>query len=78
MIAQVLQLLPILIVSGIYAVVVYVVADKRRVNPWPWTIGTLVPFFGLIVAAVFMLLSFLSILDRLNALESQARVETFN
>jgi hypothetical protein len=64
-----IEFLPLIIVSLIYAVVVYLIAGKRRLNPWPWTIGTLVPFVGLFVAAVFMLLSFLSVFDRLNALE---------
>lgn len=68
--AMLLQLLPLTILSLIYAAVVYVIARKRRINPWGWTIGTLVPLFGpLLVGPIFMLLSFLSVLDRLNRLE---------
>ena len=60
------------IVMGIvYAIVVYVIARKRRVNPWPWTIATLIPGIGLLIAAIFYLLSFLSVLDRLNKLENE-------
>jgi len=58
------------VIGVIYAIIVYVVARKRRVNPWPWTIPTLIPVLGMIVAGIFMLLSFLSVLDRLNALEN--------
>jgi len=67
--AVILQFLPLFIVSVIYAFVVFVIARKRKVNPWPWTIGTLIPGVGIIVAPVFMLLSFISVFDRLNALE---------
>ena len=60
-----------IILGVIYAIVVYVIARKRRVNPWPWTIATLIPGLGMLVAAVFYLLSFLSVLDRLNKLENE-------
>lgn len=63
------------IVGIIYAVVVYFVARKRGVNPWPWAIPTLIPVLGMMIAAIFMILSFLSVLDRLNALENR---ETFS
>lgn len=68
--ALALQFLPLTILSFIYAAVVYVVAKKRRINPWGWTIATLVPAIGpIFVGPIFMLLSFLSVLDRLNKLE---------
>jgi hypothetical protein len=67
-----IQWLPLLSLSAIYAVTVFLVARKRRVNPWPWTIATLIPMAGLFVAAIFYLVSLLSVLDRLNELESQA------
>jgi uncharacterized membrane protein len=65
------ELFPALLIGWIYAVIVFIVARKRRINPWGWTIGTLVPAFGVIVGAVFMLMSFLSVFDRLNALEGR-------
>ncbi|MCR5878105.1 hypothetical protein [Phenylobacterium sp. J367] len=68
---QVIQFIPMMTLGLIYAVIVFVIARKRGVNPWPWTIATLVPAIGLIVAGVFYLLSFLSVLDRLNALEGK-------
>ncbi|RAK57256.1 hypothetical protein [Phenylobacterium deserti] len=72
--ALVVQLLPLIILSIIYASVVYVIARRRGVSPWPWTIGALVPGLGVfVVTPIFMLLSFLSVLDRLNALEGAAR-----
>lgn len=71
-----IQLIPAIIFSLIYAVIVYAVARRRRLNPWPWTIATLIPVIGMIVAGVFLLLSFLSVLDRLNALEAAAGVRT--
>jgi hypothetical protein len=61
-----------LVIGVIYAVIVYVIARKRRVNPWPWTIGALIPGIGLLVSAVFYLLTLFSVLDRLNALEDKA------
>lgn len=67
-----IQLIPAIIFSLVYAVIVYAVARRRRLNPWPWTIATLIPVIGMIVAGVFLLLSFLSVLDRLNALEAAA------
>lgn len=59
------------VIGIIYAIVVYIVARKRGVNPWVWAIPTLIPFIGVIVGAIFMLLSFLSVLDRLNVLEKR-------
>ncbi|MGH1557333.1 hypothetical protein ACRAWD_04860 [Caulobacter segnis] len=69
----IIQLMPVLIVCSVYAVIVYVVAKKRGINPWGWVIGTLVPVVGLFVAGIFMLLSFLSILDRVNELETRLK-----
>ena len=66
----ILQFVPLLIFSLIYAVIVFIVARKRRINPWGWTIGTMIPLFGLIISGVFFVTTLLSILDRLNALES--------
>lgn len=67
-----IQLVPLIIVSVIYAVVVFLVARKRKLNPWGWTIGTLVPIIGLFVSAIFFLVTLLSILDRLNSLEERS------
>jgi ATP/ADP translocase len=67
-----IQIIPSMVLGAIYAWIVFVIAKKRRINPWGWTIGSLVPIVGLIVAGVFYLLSFLSVLDRLNALEGEA------
>lgn len=70
--AMILQFLPLTILSLIYAFVVYVIARKRGLNPWLWTIGTVVPLVGvIIVGPLFLLLSFLSVFDRLNALETR-------
>src|SRR5215471_17059614 len=68
-----MQLVPGIILGLVYAAVVFVVARKRKINPWGWTIATLVPFIGLLVAAVFFLLTLLSILDRLDTLEARSR-----
>ena len=67
-----IQMIPTLILGAIYAWTVFVIARKRGINPWGWTIASLVPILGLIVAGVFYLLSFLAVLDRLNALEGRA------
>lgn len=67
------QFIPAIVIGLIYAVVVYVIARKRRINPWGWTIGAAIPIIGMLVAAVFYLLSFLSVLDRLNALEGASK-----
>ena len=77
--SQIIQLAPMMILGLIYALVVYVVARKRRINPWVWTIATLIPGIGLIVSGIFFLVTFLSILDRLNTLEAGlAQEATFN
>jgi hypothetical protein len=75
--AAVIQFVPLFFFSAIYAAIVFAVARKRGVNSWPWVIGTLVPFFGLIVSGVFFLLTLFSILDRLNRLQAQAKVAEF-
>ncbi len=72
-----IELLPMLVLGTLYALVVFLIARKRGVNPWVWSIATLVPFFGLIVAAVFMVLTLLSVLDRLSVLESRLTPATF-
>ena len=64
-----IQLFPLIFMGAIYAVVVFFTARKRGVNPWPWTVASLIPAIGLIVSGVFMLLSWFAILDRLNRLE---------
>jgi hypothetical protein len=69
--AQMIQIFPILFLSIIYAIVVFVVARKRNINPWGWTIGTVIPFVGFFVSAIFFLLTLMSILDRLNSLEKE-------
>jgi hypothetical protein len=66
----IIQRVPLIILNAIYAIVEFIVARKRRVNVWGWTLATLTPFFGLFVSAIFFLTTLLSILDRLNALES--------
>lgn len=68
-----MQILPLLIWQFIFAVIVFVVARKRGVNPWIWTIATLIPGIGMVIYLVFSLLTWLSILDRLNALEGKPR-----
>lgn len=69
---MIIQFIPSMVLGVIYAAIVFVVARKRGVNPWGWTIATLVPLIGLLVSAVFFLTTLLSILDRLNILESRS------
>ncbi|WP_340646716.1 hypothetical protein [Phenylobacterium sp.] len=66
---MIIQFIPSIILGILYAIVVFLVARKRRINPWGWTIATLIPIIGLVVAAVFFCVTLLSILDRLNGLE---------
>jgi len=65
----IIQLAPVALVGAIYAVVVFIVAKKRSLNPWLWTLGSLIPIIGWLVSGLFLLLTFLSMLDRLNELE---------
>lgn len=67
-----MQFGPLLLISAIYAALIYVVANRRRINPWGWMIGTMIPMIGFIVAAVFFYTTLLSMLDRLNALEGRS------
>jgi len=73
----IIQLTPALVLGLIYASLVFVTARKRGVNPWIWAAGTLVPFVGLLVGAVFFFVTILSMLDRLTKLEDQITSETF-
>lgn len=68
----IIQLAPVTLLGLIYAAIVYNIAKKRGVNPWPWVIGSIIPGFGVIVSGIFFLVSFLSVFDRLNALEGKA------
>jgi uncharacterized membrane protein YoaK (UPF0700 family) len=70
-------MLPMFILGVIYAAIVYVIARKRRINPWGWTIASLIPAIGLLVAGVFWVITLLSVLDRLNALEDGQTAKTF-
>lgn len=65
----IIQLAPVTLLGAIYAVIVFVVAKKRGINPWLWTIGSFIPIIGWLVSGIFLLLTFLSMLDRLNELE---------
>ena len=73
----ILQFVPLFIFSLIYAVPIFIIAQKRKVNPWLWTVGTLVPLFGLFVAAIFFVTTIMSMIDRLDALETDAVGKTF-
>jgi ATP/ADP translocase len=64
-------------VGAIYAVFIFIVATKRKINPWGWVIGSLIPFVGLLVGLIFFFTTLLSMLDRLNALEATARTDAF-
>jgi hypothetical protein len=67
------RLFPLEVLGLLVAVVVYAIARRRRVRPWGWTLATLIPVLGLVVAGVFLVRSLLSILDRLEALEAGRR-----
>ncbi len=71
--SAIVQFIPIMIIGLVYAVIVFVVAGKRRQNPWPWTIAAVIPLIGVFVSGLYLLLTFLSVLDRLNALEQSTR-----
>jgi hypothetical protein len=64
-----ISVLPYEFIAGFYAWIIYLVARRRGVNPIPWILGTFIPVIGFIVAGVFFVLTLLSILDRLSALE---------
>ncbi len=63
------QFLPVMVFQALLAWLVYLIATKRGINPWPWTLGTLVPSIGLLVSAVFHSLSLAAAFERLRALE---------
>jgi hypothetical protein len=67
-----MQLAPLMLWQLIFLVVSFVTCLKRRVNPWPWTIGMLIPGLGLPIYAIFSLVTWYSILDRLNKIEGHA------
>ena len=74
----IIQLIPIMIIGSVYAFVVYLVAKRRKINPWGWSICALIPIIGLFVALIFLLSTLLSILDRLNTLEEASSHSAFS
>jgi hypothetical protein len=73
----IIQLLPLMIIQTVYAIITFVMARKQGKNPWAWTIFTLVPGIGMFVFLIFFLLTLLSMLDRLNALEKETLASRF-
>jgi hypothetical protein len=65
-------LAPFLVLSVFYGGIVLIVALKRRINPWAWTILALVPFINWLVVPIFLFVTLLSMLDRLHSLETAA------
>ncbi len=64
-----ISVLPYEFIAVFYAWIIHLVARRRNLNPVPWMLGTFIPVVGFIVAGVFFVLTLLSILDRLAALE---------
>jgi hypothetical protein len=69
--AMILQILPVMVIQCFYAIGAFVISRKRGVNPWPWTLVSLVPFVGLIAVPVFLYAMLGAIFDRLRALEGK-------
>ena len=63
--------LPLLLISLTFSIPVFLIARKRKLNPWGWTILTFCPFVGWIFAIAFCANTVLSILDRLAKIESE-------
>jgi hypothetical protein len=61
---------PSYVFNIVFAVFVFITARKRRINSVGWTLGTLIPFLGLLIGGIFQLNTMLSILNRLDALET--------
>ncbi len=66
-------LTPFLVLSVFYGGIVLIIALKRRINPWAWTILALVPVINWLVVPIFLFVTLLSMLDRLHALETAAQ-----
>lgn len=73
--AIILQILPVMVIQCFYAIGAFVISKKRGVNPWPWTVVSLVPFIGLIAVPVFLYVMLGAIFDRLRALEGKSAGE---
>ena len=67
----IIQLIPSMIFGILLAIPVFLVARKRRSNPWLWAILSVVPLLGFIAVYVFYTRTFLAILDRLDKLETE-------
>jgi hypothetical protein len=67
----IIQLIPPIFLGVLLAIPVFLVARKRRANAWLWAILSVVPLLGFVVVYVFYTSTFLSILDRLNKLETE-------
>ena len=70
--ATTLQMLPIMLVQVFYAWGAFGILRKRGVNPWPWTLASLIPGIGIFVVPVFLYWMLGAIFDRLRALEGKS------
>jgi len=73
--AMILQLIPLMLLQGLYAYGAFFILKKRGVNPWPWTLATLVPFVGFFAPPFFIYTMLAALFDRLRDLEAQADKE---
>ena len=71
MLAVILQLIPFLILGTIFSIPVFLIARKRGENAWLWVVISIIPVIGGIAQLVFYVTTLMSILDRLEKLESE-------
>lgn len=62
----IIQFIPLTFIGLLWAAPVYLTAQKRRINPWPWTIACVIPVINVIAIPAFWVTTVMSILDRLN------------
>jgi len=67
-------LFPTLILELALAVPIFMIAKKRSVNAWLWTVLNFVPLFGWVFSIFFYAATVLSILDRIDRLEAERKV----
>lgn len=65
----IIQFIPLMTLSLIWAWPIFLIAKKQGRNPWLWAILVIIPLVNVVTFSVFWVLTIMTILDRLNAME---------
>lgn len=74
----VIQFVPLMVIQLVYVFVAVLICRKSNKNPWIWGIAILIPGIGMFSFVVFFVVTILSMLDRIRALEESQAPSTFS